>query len=96
MGKSPDEQPFLAAYKLRLASANSKTAPFSILGELEVSFLGGWMDGQSNCDNKAISVQFDCQLELSLAKRMFNPKKKDRPEKEGYKFFGAKNVGIQT
>ena len=54
------------------------------------------MDGQSNCDNKAISVQFDCQLELSLAKRMFNPKKKDRPEKEGYKFFGAKNVGTQT
>ena len=34
--------------------------------------MGGW----SNSDNKAISVQFDCQLELSLAKRMFNPKKK--------------------
>ena len=28
MEKSPDEQPFLAAYKLRLASANSKTTPF--------------------------------------------------------------------
>ena len=31
MGKSPDEQPFLAAYKLRLASANSKTTPFNAL-----------------------------------------------------------------
>ena len=30
MGKSPDEQPFLAAYKLRLASANSKTSPFYV------------------------------------------------------------------
>ena len=28
MGKSPDEQPFLAAYKLQLASANSRTTPF--------------------------------------------------------------------
>ena len=28
MGKSPNKQPFLAAYKLRLASANSKTTPF--------------------------------------------------------------------
>ena len=28
MGKSSDEQPFLAAYKLRLASANSKTTPY--------------------------------------------------------------------
>ena len=27
MGKSPDEQPFLADYKLRLACANSKTTP---------------------------------------------------------------------
>ena len=31
MGKSPDEQPFLVAYKLRLASANSKTTPFTYM-----------------------------------------------------------------
>ena len=30
MGKSPDEQPFLAAYKLRLAIANSKTTPLRL------------------------------------------------------------------
>ena len=33
MGKSPDEQPFLAAYKLRLASANSKTTPLKLVND---------------------------------------------------------------
>ena len=28
MGKSPDKQPFLAVYNLRLASANSKASPY--------------------------------------------------------------------
>ena len=37
MGKSPKEQPFLAAYKLRLASANSMATPFNKIMEKIIS-----------------------------------------------------------
>ena len=45
MGKSPDEQPSLAVYKLRLASANSMASPFGIgmnLGYRYGSSAGYW------------------------------------------------------
>ena len=48
MGKSPDEQLFLAAYKLRLASANSMVTPLIVSdgggvgGEVGLNAMVAW------------------------------------------------------
>ena len=60
MGKSPDEQPSLAVYKLRLASANSMATPLGVTLMLKEGCHAKFLEG---LNTKGVV------LELALASR---------------------------